>query len=185
MFPAIFLDRDGVLIENRDDHVREWSHVQPSPEAFQALALPGLENYCVVIVTNQSAVGRGLMTLETAQEINTRLLMDIRALGGRLDGIFMCPHAPDEGCTCRKPRPGLLLQAAHDLHLDLASSWMVGDAWSDLLAGQAAGVHQAILLRTGRGRQQLELTPPGELREYLVSDHLSAAFKEILRRPRS
>src|SRR5690606_7284956 len=94
MLPAIFLDRDGVLIENRPDYVREWSQVNPFPDAIRALSRVAMKNYKVVIVTNQSAVGRGLITLDAAQTIN-RLLIDlICQQGGQVDGVYMCPHEP-------------------------------------------------------------------------------------------
>src|SRR5919107_5962924 len=112
MYPAIFLERDGVLIENRSDYVRDWSQVKIIPEAIRALSLPPIKKYKVVIVTNQSAVGRGVILLKTAQEINQRLVNLIREQGGQIDSVYMCPHAPADSCSCRKPQPGLLLQAA-------------------------------------------------------------------------
>lgn len=180
MFPAIFLDRDGVLIENRSDYVRDWSHVQVFPEAIRALSLPAIKKFKIVIVTNQSAVGRGLVTLEAAGEINERLVNLIRARGGKVDGVYMCPHKPDDGCNCRKPRPGLLLEAAKDLSLDLQRSWMIGDAWSDVQAGQAAGVWRSILVRTGRGSEQLLQARPDDVSDHLVFDSLAQAFEQIL-----
>ena len=122
MYPSIFLDRDGVLIENRSDYVRDWSQVKIIPEAVRALSLAPIKKYKVVIVTNQSAVGRGLILLKTAQDINQRLINLIREQGGQIDSVYMCPHAPEDGCSCRKPLPGLLLQAAKDLSLDLQRS---------------------------------------------------------------
>jgi D-glycero-D-manno-heptose 1,7-bisphosphate phosphatase len=155
MHQAIFLDRDGVLIENRSDYVRDWSQVKIFPDAIHALSHSAIKNYKIVIVTNQSAVGRGLISLETAKDINGRLVDLIHHSGGQMDAVYLCPHKPDDGCNCRKPKPGLLLQAAKELSLDLRRSWMIGDAWSDVQAGQMAGVRQAILLKTGRGREQL------------------------------
>src|SRR5690242_11423395 len=105
MYPSIFLDRDGVLIENRADYVRDWSQVKIIPEAIHALSLAPLTQYKVVIVTNQSAVGRGLMLLETAHQINERLIHLIRDQGGQIDAVYMCPHTPEDGCSCRKPLP--------------------------------------------------------------------------------
>ena len=112
MFRAIFLDRDGVLIENRSEYVREWSHVKILPGALEALSR--LQDYKIIIVTNQSAVGRGLISLEIAHEINNQLIEVIKENKGRIDGIFMCPHTPDDQCSCRKTKPGLLLQAAKE-----------------------------------------------------------------------
>ena len=179
MYPSIFLDRDGVLIENRSDYVRDWSQVKIIPEAIHALSLAPIKKYKVVIVTNQSVVGRGLILLETAQEINQQLINLIRDRGGQIDGVYMCPHQPEDGCSCRKPLPGLLLQAAKDLSLDLQRSWMIGDAWSDVQAGEAAGMRGTILLKTGRGSEQL-LQPRLEMvTGNLVFDNLPLAFEAI------
>jgi D-glycero-D-manno-heptose 1,7-bisphosphate phosphatase len=179
MYPAIFLDRDGVLIENRADYVRDWSQVQIIPEAILALTLPLLKKYKIVMVTNQSVVGRGLIGLETAREINQRLIELIRAQGGQMDRVYMCPHKPEDGCSCRKPLPGLLLQAARELSLDLQRSWMIGDAWTDLQAGQRADIGHSILLRTGRGPEQLLQPCPEGLYGYMVFDNLPLAFDAI------
>src|SRR3972149_725423 len=149
--PAIFLDRDGVIIENRADYCRSWEEVVILPGALQALARAQGTSYAVVITTNQSAVGRGLVDRETTDDINVRLVAAIRAAGGRVDGVYMCPHAPEDGCACRKPRPGLLLQARDELDLNLADSLLVGDALEDIQAAQAAGVGRAALVRPGGG----------------------------------
>jgi len=177
MFRAIFLDRDGVLIENRSEYVRTWSDVEVYPEAIQSLG--HLIGYKVVVVTNQSAVGRGLMTLETARAINNQLIDVFKKRGAHIDGVYMCPHAPDAQCDCRKPNPGLLLQAANDLSLDLTRSWMIGDAWSDLLAGKAAGVRDVALLKTGRGNDQLLQPKPVALNDYYVFNDLADALTTI------
>jgi D-glycero-D-manno-heptose 1,7-bisphosphate phosphatase len=177
MFRAIFLDRDGVLIENRSEYVREWSHVKIFPAAIKALS--HLHGYKIVIVTNQSAVGRGLISLEIADEINKQLIEVIRKNEGQIDGVFMCPHTPDDQCNCRKPNPGLLLQAAKELSLDLHRSWMIGDAWSDLLAGKAAGVRGVALLKTGRGSEQLSQPRPESLADYFVFNDLPEALTAI------
>jgi histidinol-phosphate phosphatase family protein len=180
MHPAIFLDRDGVLIENRSDYVRDWSQLKIIPEAIDALSIARTRNYKIVIVTNQSAVGRGLILQASAEEINRKLVKLIHHQGGRVDGVYMCPHAPDDHCSCRKPRPGLLLQAAQELSLDLSRSWMIGDAWSDIQAGQRAGVPHTILLRTGRGTEQLLQPVPEEVTNHLIFDNLLQAFNAIL-----
>ncbi len=180
MFPALFLDRDGVIIENRADYVRSWADVR-----FYAGALEALHNiepspYKIVIVTNQSAIGRGIISLETAQEINRRLIQTIEAHGGRVDGLFMCPHTPADGCTCRKPQPGLLLQAAQALSLDLGNSLLIGDALSDLIAGQAAGLRQTVLVRTGLGAEQEHLAKPASLKPFLTFDTLEQALAALI-----
>jgi len=184
MFPAVFLDRDGVIIENRADYVRDWSQVVVLPEAISALSRFRNAQYKIVLVTNQSAVGRGLLTLRIAEEINHELVRVIEENGGRLDAVYLCPHAPEDQCNCRKPRSGLFLQAARDLSLDLASSWMIGDAWSDLLAGQNANLRGVILVKTGRGTNQLQQAKPENLRDYLVVDDLASALDSITKADR-
>lgn len=155
MQPGLFLDRDGVLIENRSSYVRSWDDVAFIPYALQAMAQLARISHKIVIVTNQSAVGRGIISLETAQIINHRLMETIKNAGGRVDAIYMCPHAPEELCECRKPKPGLLHQAAQELSIDLIHSTLVGDAITDIQAGASAGVPRLILVRTGRGEDQL------------------------------
>jgi len=95
-------------------------------------------------------------------------------------GTYLCAHGPDDNCDCRKPKPGLLLQAAKELSLDLKRSWMIGDAWSDVQAGQTAGVRGAIIVKTGRGAEQLLLPRPNDTDDPLVCDDLTQALEFIL-----
>ena len=177
--PAIFLDRDGVIIENRTDYCRSWEEVVILPGALQALARAQGTSYAVVIITNQSAVGRGLVDRETTDDINVRLVAAIRAAGGRGDGVYMCPHAPEDGCACRKPKPGLLLQASRDLSLDLLRSVLIGDSLSDIEAARAAGVGRAMLVRTGRGLEQLALARATGVGDFAVFADLSEALDVV------
>lgn len=176
---AVFIDRDGVIIENRDGYVRSWSEVRFIPGALEALAKLGGSRYAVVLVTNQSAVGRGLISLHEAQEINRCVVAEIRAHGGRMDAVYMCPHRPDEGCTCRKPAPGMLLQAARELELDLASSTLIGDALSDLAAARAVGV-RGVLVLTGRGSDQAAQRGAWSPGNSAPAADLAAAVDDIL-----
>ncbi|MFQ5922400.1 MAG: D-glycero-alpha-D-manno-heptose-1,7-bisphosphate 7-phosphatase [Anaerolineales bacterium] len=154
---AIFLDRDGVLLENRPDYVRRWDEAEFYPGVLEALAKASRSSYKFVIVTNQSGVGRGLVDAEEAEAINRRLVIEVHKAGGRIDAVCMCIHAPEQECDCRKPKPGLLLHATRLLGLDLANSVMIGDAITDLEAGEAAGVGQVAMVRTGRGEEQLRM----------------------------
>lgn len=180
MVPAVFLDRDGVIIENLANYVRDWSQVKFIPKAIDAIVnFQRKHLYQVIIVTNQSAIGRGLISLNVAQDINKRLVKFIENHGGQIEGVYMCPHKPEDLCDCRKPKPGLFFQAAKDLSLDLSQSWMVGDAWSDLLAGQAAGLRGVIMVKTGRGAEQLLQPKPEILRDFHIYDDLSEALEAI------
>jgi D-glycero-D-manno-heptose 1,7-bisphosphate phosphatase len=179
MFPAIFLDRDGVIIENLPNYVRSWEDVQIYPQALEALASIENSPYKIIIVTNQSAVGRGLITLKTAHEISEKLISEIEHQGGRIDRVLMCPHSPEEGCNCRKPQPGLILRAEHELSIDLSRSIMIGDALSDIQAGQTAGVARTMLVRTGRGVEQANLRITSDLKPFQIFDTLSDALNSI------
>lgn len=180
MEPAIFLDRDGVLIENRSNYIRSWEDVLIFHQALSALAHIHHAPYKIVMATNQSAIGRGLISLETAWDINRRLVRVIEQAGGRIDGVYMCPHAPQDSCACRKPKPGLLLQAAQELSLDLSQSLVIGDTLSDLQAGQAAGVHQTVLVRTGLGAMQAALPQTSILNPYLIYENVSDALSDLI-----
>lgn len=180
MNPALFLDRDGVIIENRPNYVRTWSDVLIYPQAVEALQRVASSKYKIIIITNQSAVGRGIISQETAHEINLRLMKEINNAGGRIDEVFMCPHAPRDNCACRKPQPGLILEAATSLSLDLNHSILVGDALSDIIAGQSAGVGQNVLLCTGRGVAQTALPLANQIPPFLVFDNLADALLELI-----
>lgn len=172
---ALFLDRDGVIIENRADYVRRWEDVEFIEGALRALAVLSQAQIKVILVTNQSAVGRGMISMEAALLIHERILKEIDAAGGRVDDTFMCPHAPQDNCLCRKPKPGLFLQAAGVHRLDLAQSICIGDALTDLEAAHAAGVGVRILVRTGRGAKQHTLPEARTLPPFLVFETLAEA----------
>jgi D-glycero-D-manno-heptose 1,7-bisphosphate phosphatase len=180
MYPALFLDRDGVIVENRPDYIRSWADVYIFPQALEALIKVRIAPYKIIIVTNQSVVGRGVISLSEAEAINQRLVAEIEAAGGQIDAVLMCPHAPQDNCACRKPRPGLLLQAAELYSIDLENSILIGDAVSDLLAGQAAGVQKTVLVRTGRGADQIDLANKVTLGPYLVYDTLKQALADLI-----
>jgi len=180
MQPAIFLDRDGVIIENRPQYVRSWDDVVIYEQSISALAKINSCPFKVVIITNQSAVSRGIIQLSTAEEINQRLVESIQKAGGRIDGVFMCPHAPEDACECRKPKPGLLYEAAQALCIDLSRSILIGDALSDLQAGQAAGVQTRILVKTGRGVEQYHLAREIQMEPFQVFETLAEALAGIV-----
>ncbi len=147
---AIFLDRDGVIIINREDYVKSWDEVHFVPGASAAIRSLNEAGWRVVMVTNQSCVGRGIVTDAFVRAIHDRMLQEIAAEGGRIDSVFFCPHHPEVGCDCRKPLPGMLHQAAVELGIDLNSSYIIGDSLTDIQAGASAGV-KGVLVRTGHG----------------------------------
>lgn len=154
MMRAIFLDRDGVICKNRSDHVKSWAEFEFLPGVKESLAaLSGLD-LPLIVVTNQAAIGRELMTVELLEDIHQQMTAEIAAQGGRIDRVIYCPHRPEDGCDCRKPKPGMLLQAAAEIEIDLTHSYLIGDAATDIQAGQQVGCHN-ILVLTGRGVEQL------------------------------
>ncbi len=160
--------------------MRSWKDVEFLPRSLEAMSRLAQSPFVIVIVTNQSAVGRGIISLSQAQMINQRVLETIARAGGRVDGVFICPHAPEENCVCRKPKAGLLTQAAEELELDLSHSIMIGDALTDLEAAQAAGVPQKLLVLTGRGAGQMQLLKAANHLDYTVYASLNEAVQAIL-----
>jgi len=180
--PAIFIDRDGVIVENRADYVKSLAEVQILPGVLAALAQAARLDCRIVVVTNQSVVGRGLLSEAGLAAIHAAIDAAIVAAGGRIDAWYFCPHLPEANCACRKPQPGMLLEAAADWDIDLTASVMVGDAVTDVQAGLAAGTH-AILVRTGLGhRHTADLAPVGPLHVPVVHD-LAAAIQRIAASP--
>ena len=176
---AVFLDRDGVLIENQPEYIRSSHQVEFLPGSIPATQQLSVSGYIIVLVSNQSVVGRGIISLDEAMRINQQVIDEVAAKGGRIDAAYMCPHAPAEDCSCRKPRPGMLLQAAAELDLDLARSYMVGDAISDVEAGRSVGA-TSILVRTGRGSDQARMAPPEWQSSLLIVADLDEAARHIL-----
>lgn len=145
----VILDRDGTINENREDFVKDESDWVPLPGALEAIARLNHAGWHVVLATNQDGLGRGLYEMATLNAIHVKLNRALAEAGGRIDAVFFCPHAPDEGCDCRKPKPGLLQQIGARYAIDLATVPMAGDSLRDLQAAAAAGCSPHLLL-TGR-----------------------------------
>lgn len=176
---AIFLDRDGVICANRADHVKNWQEFEFLPGAKKSLAALSQLNLPIIVVTNQAIVNRGLATTGVVEDIHRRMVAEITAAGGRIDRVIYCPHRPEDGCECRKPKPGMLLQAAQEMNLNLAGSYFVGDAASDLVAARQVDC-QAFLVLTGRGFQQLIPALQSVGREFTLTRNLMSAANHIL-----
>jgi D-glycero-D-manno-heptose 1,7-bisphosphate phosphatase len=174
--PALFLDRDGVVIVEKD-YLREARQVELFPGVTEALRRARDAGFLLVGVSNQSGLGRGHFTLADLDAVMGRLDALLRAAGVPLDAFFYCPHAPQDGCDCRKPAPGLLAEAARHLAWDPARSWVIGDKISDVDLALGAGL-RACLVRTGYGSQQERRL--GERAGVLIADDLLAAVAAIL-----
>jgi D-glycero-D-manno-heptose 1,7-bisphosphate phosphatase len=174
--PAVFLDRDGVLNYNRSDHIRTPEEYVPIPGAAAAVAALKQAGWVVVVVSNQSGLGRGLFDREALDAIMAKMRTELESAGGSPDAVYYCPHSPGAGCDCRKPKPGLVLQAAREHGLNLRRSFFVGDSASDVACGQAAGL-QTVLVQTGLPEQRPD---PAAVRPDFVARDLGGAVAWIL-----
>lgn len=169
------LDRDGVINHDSSGYINDPGEWEPIPGSLEAIARLCRADYRVVVVTNQSGVGRGLFTLDMMNKINARMFELVRRKGGEVDALLFCPHAPEAGCECRKPKPGMFLELARRLKVNLAGIPAVGDSMRDLEAAIAAGA-QPVLVRTGNGGQTEQQAAAGEdprLRAVPVYDDLA------------
>ncbi len=186
--PAVFLDRDGTINEQMG-YINHISRFVLLPGVIQAIRRLNSLQVPVVVVTNQSGLARGYFPESLLQTVHEEMRRQLQAEGAHVDGIYVCPHHPEarqerfrQNCTCRKPKTGLLEQAAAELKLDLSRSYMVGDRWSDLRCGAAAGT-ATVLVRTGYGRgEELYIGPQETLQPDYVADDLLAATAWIAAR---
>jgi D-glycero-D-manno-heptose 1,7-bisphosphate phosphatase len=158
--PALFLDRDGVVVEEAE-YLRRVEDIVMIPEAAQTIAAANKHGVAIILVTNQAGIGRGYYGWADFQAVQTAIISDLAAEGARIDAVYACPYHPKgQGLfahpdhPARKPNPGMLLQAAADLALDLGKSWLVGDKAIDVEAAKRAGTAGALLVETGYGRSE-------------------------------
>jgi histidinol-phosphate phosphatase family protein len=137
--PVVLVDRDGVVFRNRPDYVKSRAEMDLIPGAVDVLAQLSRAGHRVFVVTNQSAVGRGLITRQELNAIHASLAAAVAEQGGRIEAFLVCPHHPDDGCDCRKPKPGLLFQARDRHRVELSNAYLIGDSETDMEAAEAAG----------------------------------------------
>ena len=155
MNKAVFLDRDGVINRNaatEDEYITRWEDMKFLPGVVEAIALLNRANFRVIVVTNQRCVASGLITSAELNSLHERMCDHLAAAGSTVDAVYYCPHGLQPPCPCRKPQPGMLLEAAHIHEIDLAVSWMIGDSDKDVEAGRNAGCKTARLLRSNQDR---------------------------------
>jgi D-glycero-D-manno-heptose 1,7-bisphosphate phosphatase len=176
---VVVLDRDGVINQDSDNYIKsadEWLPIDGSIDAIATLSKSG---YKVVVATNQSGISRNLFDEDTLAQIHHKLCSMVEESGGLLDGIFYCPHTPDQHCLCRKPGTGLLEQIETAFSCSLAGSYFVGDSYKDVQAALAFGC-KPILLRTGKGIATEKRIRQEGLLDIPVYDNLAAAVKQKL-----
>ncbi|HSD61445.1 MAG TPA: D-glycero-beta-D-manno-heptose 1,7-bisphosphate 7-phosphatase [Burkholderiales bacterium] len=151
----VILDRDGVINHDSDEFIKSPEEWKPIPGSLEAIARLNQAGYRVVVATNQSGIGRGLLDMGTLNAIHEKLNKALAPLGGRIDAFFFCPHAADAGCGCRKPATGMFEEISRRLNTELADVPAIGDSLRDLQAAAAAG-SRPILVLTGKGRRTLD-----------------------------
>ena len=169
--PAVFLDRDGV-INVEVSYLGDPAGFQLLPGVTAAIRRLNQVGLPVIVVTNQSGIGRGYYSLDAMTAVHQRMDAELAAAGAHVDALYFCPHRPEDGCFCRKPAPGMLIQAAAELGVDLARSVIIGDKFSDLVAGKAVGC-RGVLVLTGHGAEEWARGRPLEP-EYVAADLFAA-----------
>ena len=183
--PAVFLDRDGTLVEEAG-YLDRLERLVFFPYSVDAVRLLNRAGFAVVIVTNQAGIARGIFKESFVAEAHQHISDRLAAGGARVDAFYYCPHHPEavidafrKDCDCRKPQPGMLTRAANDLDLDLSASFVVGDRWHDLEAGRRVGA-RGILVRTGYGRTE-EASPKPHAEPAVITGNVMEAVSWILR----
>jgi D-glycero-D-manno-heptose 1,7-bisphosphate phosphatase len=177
---AVFLDRDGVINENRVDHVKNWSEFRFLPGSAESIRRLTVAGCRVFVISNQAIIGRGLVSHTTVDTVNGMMVRELRRHGAHVDAVEYCPHRPQQDCACRKPRPGLLLKLATRFGVNLKSTVVIGDALSDIDAGLAVGCG-AILVLSGRGKEQLAQAVASGKNGFSVARDLPEATDLVLK----
>jgi histidinol-phosphate phosphatase family protein len=175
--PAVFLDRDGVLNADRVDFVKSVEELVILPGALESVVRLNRAGFSIVVVSNQSCIGQGLLSWDGLQAITDALQRAIVQTGGQVLQFYYCPHTAKHRCDCRKPQPGMLLRAAQDWNLDLSRSFMVGDTQRDIVAGKSVGCRAALVLS---GATTSDMINVFDLLPDYIADDLAAATQWIL-----
>lgn len=145
---VVFLDRDGVINRDSPDYIKTWEEFEFLPQSIEAIRLLNSNGFATIIITNQSAINRNMISRDGLEHIHALMKKAIKSGGGEIKDIFFCPHTPEEGCDCRKPEPGLIYQAQKKYQIDLAASIMVGDNAKDIECARRAGCGLSVLVKS-------------------------------------
>ncbi len=148
---VVFLDRDGVINREGSSYVTTWSQFKFLPGSIKAIKRLTENGFTVILITNQSIINRKMVCLKTLETIHHNMKKVIESQGGKIKDVFFCPHMPEDECACRKPKPGMILEAKKKYNIDLSSAFMVGDRSKDIACARNAGCAFAILVKSGNG----------------------------------
>ena len=176
----VILDRDGVINYDSDEYIKSVDEFIPIPGSLEAIARLSRAGYQVVVATNQSGIGRGYFSEDTLQQMHAKLHSLLKAVGGKIDAIYFCPHSPQDECDCRKPKPGLLKQILNHYKAEADEVPVIGDSIRDLQSALAVGA-KPILVKTGKGERSIaKLHEDPGLKDVPIFDDLSAAVDHII-----
>jgi D-glycero-D-manno-heptose 1,7-bisphosphate phosphatase len=173
---VVFLDRDGVINEDSPDYIKSWSEFFFLPKSIQAIKNLTENGFAIILITNQSIIGRKMVSLATLEHTHKMLCRSIHDKGGEITDIFFCPHDPADQCDCRKPKTGLFQQAQSKYLVDMPETFMVGDSAKDIEGARKAGCGHTILVQTGNGpNAKNELAAKGIVPDYIAIDLYQAS----------
>jgi len=173
---VVFVDRDGTINQDSADYIKNWSEFSFLPRSIEALRNLTAAGFTIIVITNQSAIPRKLISPAELDSIHLNLKAAVKSGGGKISDIFFCPHMPEDGCDCRKPLPGLIIQAKKKYQIELTDSVMVGDSPKDIACARNAGCGHSILVKTGNYQEAASrLTAANLAADYLASDLYDAA----------
>lgn len=177
---VVFIDRDGVINKDSPEYIKSWSEFEFLPGSIDAIKKLTLNGIAVIIITNQSAINRNMLSQKGLEYIHSMMCNTIASTGGCITDIFFCPHTPQDRCCCRKPKPGLLYKAQKKYRINLAGSVMVGDSAKDIECAQNAGCGYKILVKTGNGKiSEKVLAKKKIFPDYLAKDLFDATDRII------
>ena len=181
-FSTVFLDRDGVINRDSSEYIKRWADFSFLPRSIDAIARLTRGGLRIIVITNQSIIGRGWVPPSGLEDIHRRMTAAIADQGGRIDAIYFCPHHPDDGCECRKPEPGLILRARQDHGLELSRAVMIGDSAKDIACARRAGCGAAVLVKTGNYAEAQKALDNAHISPDVTADDLWAAADWVLAR---
>lgn len=173
---VVFLDRDGTINQDSPNYIKGWSEFKFLARSVEALCDLANAGVMIIVITNQSAIGRKIISPAELDHLHSNMKAEIETAGGKIDDIFFCPHLPEDGCGCRKPEPGLIYQAQKKYDIDLSAAVMIGDSARDIECAHKAGCGRSILVKTGNGHEAQKILAEKDLHpDYLAHDLFDAA----------